>query len=82
MLFKAEWCGHCKHFLPIWEKISNDSNLNISFKIFDSEKNKKEIKEYNIDGFPTIMYKFNDKLIEYTGSRDVESIKHFISTYK
>lgn len=81
MLFKAEWCGHCKSFLPTWEKISNDSNLNINFKIFDSEKNKKEINEYNIEGFPTIMYKVNDKLIEYNGSRDVESIKKFISSY-
>jgi thioredoxin-like negative regulator of GroEL len=81
MLFKADWCGHCKNFLPTWEKISNDSELKVNFKIFDSDKNKKEIDEYNIQGFPTIMYKLGDKLIEYNGGRDENSIKEFILSY-
>ncbi len=81
MLFKADWCGHCKNFLPTWEKISKNTGLNVSFKIFDSDKNKKEIDEYNISGFPTIMYKVNDKLIEYNGDRDENSIKEFILSY-
>lgn len=82
MLFKADWCGHCKTFLPTWEKISNSSNLNVNFKTFDSEKNKKEMEQYSIQGFPTIMYKVGNKLIEYNGSRDENSIKEFISSYK
>jgi thioredoxin-like negative regulator of GroEL len=81
MLFKADWCGHCKHFLPTWEKISNDSNLKVNFKTFDSEKNKKEIEQYNIHGYPTIMYKVGNNLIEYNGNRDENSIKEFISSY-
>jgi thiol-disulfide isomerase/thioredoxin len=81
MLFKADWCGHCKHFLPTWEKISKNTDLNVSFKIFDSDKNRKEIDEYNISGFPTIMYKVNNKLIEYNGDRDENSIKEFILSY-
>jgi thiol-disulfide isomerase/thioredoxin len=81
MLFKAEWCGHCKNFLPTWEKISNDSNLKINFKTFDSEKNKNDIEKYNIEGFPTIIYKVGNKLIEYNGSRDEASIKEFILSY-
>jgi thioredoxin-like negative regulator of GroEL len=82
LLFKAEWCGHCKNFLPTWEKISNDTSLNINFKTFDSDKNKKEIKDFDIQGFPTIMYKVDDKLIEYNGSRDEKSIKEFIISYQ
>jgi thiol-disulfide isomerase/thioredoxin len=82
MLFKADWCGHCKHFLPTWEKISKNTDLNVSFKIFDSDNNKKEIEEYKISGFPTIMYKVNNKLIEYNGDRDENSIKEFIISYK
>ena len=81
MLFKADWCGHCKSFLPVWEKISKDNNLNISFKTFDSDKNKSDINKYNIQGFPTIIYKVNDQLIEYNGSRDEKSIIDFITKY-
>jgi thiol-disulfide isomerase/thioredoxin len=81
MLFKADWCGHCKNFLPTWEKISKNTDLNVSFKIFDSDKNQREINEYNVSGFPTIMFKVNDKLIEYNGDRDENSIKEFISSY-
>ena len=81
LLFKADWCGHCKHFLPTWEKISKDSNLKVNFKMFDSEQNKKEIKQYNVQGFPTIMFKSGNELIEYNGSRDENSIKEFILSY-
>ena len=81
MLFKADWCGHCKAFLPIWNQIINDSNLNINFTTFDSEEHKKEMQQYNVTGYPTIIYKVNNQLVEYNGSRDEKSIRDFISTY-
>ena len=81
LLFKANWCGHCKNFMPVWEKLSNDSNLDIKFTTYDSENNKSEISNYNISGFPTIMYKVNNKIIEYNGSRDENSLKEFIKAY-
>ena len=80
-LFKADWCGHCKNFLPTWDKISKDPSLKINFKLFDSEKDKETINTHNINGFPTIMYKSNKQLIEYNGSRDEKSIRDFISSY-
>jgi len=81
MLFKANWCGHCKSFLPIWQKIEKDPSLNVNFTTFDSVENKREMQLYNIEGFPTIIYKVNDKLIEYTGSRDEKSVREFIKSY-
>ena len=81
MLFKAEWCGHCKTFLPIWNNITSDSKLNVKFTTFDSVKHMKEIQDYNISGFPTILYKVNNELIEYVGNRDEDSVKKFIESY-
>ena len=81
LLFKANWCGHCKNFMPIWDKVSKDSNINIKFTTYDSDQNKSEIANYNISGFPTIMYKVNNKLIEYNGSRDETSLREFITSY-
>ena len=26
VLFHADWCGHCKKFMPEWNKISNEVN--------------------------------------------------------
>ncbi len=80
-LFKAEWCGHCQGFKPTWEKLKNEMETKIKFVTFDSEKNAKEIKEYNIEGFPTLIMKVGNKAIEYVGPRDEQSIKDFINQY-
>jgi thiol-disulfide isomerase/thioredoxin len=80
ILFKADWCGHCKQFAPVWEQINNESKLNCSFKTFDS-LDKTEIREYNITGYPTIILKTGDKNIEYVGSRDKKSIEEFVMNY-
>ena len=79
-LFKANWCGHCKAFLPVWEKLQNNVE-NIKFVTFDSEKDKDKMREYGISGFPTIILKNNNKAIEYVGVRDYDSVLNFINNY-
>jgi protein disulfide-isomerase len=81
ILFKASWCGHCKKFLPVWNNITNDSNLNVKFTTYDSDEHKNEMQNYKIEGYPTILYKVNNQLIEYVGSRDEQSVKDFINSY-
>jgi thiol-disulfide isomerase/thioredoxin len=80
-LFKAEWCGHCINFKPIWEKIQTEKSNNISFKSYDADKDKQAIKSFNIEGFPTLILTQGNKAIEYVGNRDYDSIIEFISTY-
>lgn len=79
-LFKAEWCGHCKNFKSDWEKLKENPNLKekVNFITMDSDKNKKEIDEWKIMGFPTIILKKGDNAIEYDGSRSVNAIEQFI----
>jgi len=80
-LFKAEWCGHCRMFKNTWEDLKNENKANINFITYDSELNKKEIKKYGIQGFPTLILLNNDKAIEYVGPRNKEAIEEFINQY-
>jgi len=80
-LFKDEWCGHCKNFKSTWEEMQNDSSLKkeIKFITMDSDKNQKEIAEWNVEGFPTIILKNDNKATEYNGPRTIDAIKEFIN---
>ena len=80
-LFKAEWCGHCKAFKSTWNELQNNVDNKINFVTYDADKDAKIMKEYNINGFPTLMIKSDNKIIEYNGNRDLNSIKDFINTY-
>lgn len=80
-LFKAEWCPHCRSFKPTWEGLKKELEDKIKFVTYDSEKNAKEIKTFNIQGFPTIIITVGDKAIEYVGPRDELSLKEFIDQY-
>ena len=80
-LFKADWCPHCINFMPTWESIKNNNKDKINFIKYDSQENREQIKEFGVDGFPTIILKIGDKAIEYVGPRDENSILNFIQQY-
>ena len=74
LLFKATWCGHCKHFMPVWDKLQKQFNSKFNFITYDSEKNKDKIEEWKIEGFPTLIIQNGNNKEQYTGSRDLESM--------
>ena len=80
-LFKAVWCGHCKAFMPTWEKLQKEMGKKVNFVTYDSDANSEEIKKYGIEGFPTIILQTHDKAVEYVGPRDENSLIEFINQY-
>ena len=59
-LFKAEWCHHCTQYIK--SNVYNDLFLNgdgkyenVVFATIDADKNQDMVKQYNINGFPTIV---------------------------
>jgi protein disulfide-isomerase-like protein len=78
VLFKAEWCGHCRNFKPTWEAMKN-SLTNIDFKTYDADNDESVMSKYGIQGFPTIVLEKNDKVIEYNGERSVDNIIQFVN---
>lgn len=78
LLFFAEWCGHCRRFAPIWNKlnIAIDKNKMNLLKI-DSEN--PVTKDFKIAGFPTLILINNNEGITYEGPRTLEDILGFLN---
>ena len=86
VLFYADWCGHCKKFMPTWEKVSKELDESSSVKLakFDCSKssedtNQQEImKKYNVKGFPTVLVFENGEVKEFEGERTETGLKTFL----
>ena len=80
MLFHADWCGHCKHFMPTWIKLKREyvdsDKLNL---VRISDKNTELIETFQIGGFPTIQLYDGKRFHEYTGGRDINNIRDYVN---
>lgn len=81
ILFKAEWCGHCKKFKDTWLNLKTKYNDKYDFITYDANINSKEISKFNITGYPTLLIQNNKNIVEYNGSRDEDSIVTFIDNF-
>ena len=52
--FWAEWCGPCRQFAPIFEKVSED-NPDITFGKVNTEEQQALATKYNVHSIPTLM---------------------------
>ena len=77
-LFKADWCPHCRTFLPQWEQLKSDHSDEYDFITYDSDKDSSEMQSWPIQGFPTIMVKKGKDVMEYVGPNEYNSVLKFI----
>jgi thiol-disulfide isomerase/thioredoxin len=80
-LFKADWCGHCIAFKDTWGKLQNNKEFNIKYNIYDADTHAAEMKNWNIQGFPTLILQTKDKAVEYVGPKTYEAVTNFIKEY-
>lgn len=80
ILFSADWCGHCKRFKPVWEKLKKE--LSNKYEFVNYKDNSKEVAEWGIKGFPTIYVANKDTAAQYYGERTPEAIKEFLKEVK
>lgn len=52
--FWAEWCGPCRSFGPVFERVS-DANPDITFGKVDTEAQQELASAFNIMSIPTLM---------------------------
>jgi thiol-disulfide isomerase/thioredoxin len=88
LIFKAEWCGHCKTAAPEFAKllaaspISLSGNRKAAVRMLDADQDKDAMAPYKdqVKGFPTILIQKGDKLIEYPGERKSEDVIAFATS--
>ncbi|MEE6514448.1 hypothetical protein FKM82_022596, partial [Ascaphus truei] len=75
--FYAPWCGHCKQFIPEYEKIAKTLKENdppIPVAKIDATVATEVAGKYEVSGFPTIKILKKGQPVEYDGSRTEEEI--------
>ena len=81
----AEWCGHCKRFMPEYQKLmsSYDKINGVKLYALDSEdpKNRDMIGKMGVKGFPTIRYYpkgLTESFHDYEGDRSAQAIMAYL----
>ena len=83
VLFKANWCSHCQHFLPTWNALIKLAPLNrINMVTVDSDEHKKFVERIkSLNGFPTLYFVPRiGPAVMYGGSRDPVSIVDYVNS--
>ena len=87
ILFKTEWCPHCKAAMPEWNKftryiakINDDLDFKIKTTIVDCDKQSSIAEKYNIEGYPSIIAIYKNKVYEYDAKPDKNNLITFIET--
>ena len=83
IFFYAPWCGHCQKFKPIFEetvKNAKEMNLSCNFAVVNSIKNEEISKQFEVEGFPTLILITKGEKFIYENERNSESIIKYIQT--
>mmetsp|Transcript_20526 Transcript_20526/g.43007 ORF Transcript_20526/g.43007 Transcript_20526/m.43007 type:complete len:410 (-) Transcript_20526:30-1259(-) len=76
--FYAPWCGHCKELAPVLESIVADKeNDFIAIGTIDAPANRKLAEKFDVQGFPTLYWRYNGEDFLHTGSRSRESLMSY-----
>ena len=81
ILFKTEWCGHCKKLKPVWNNIKTMYENKYTFVEYDGDNDKTEVQNYKVKGFPTLYIRSDDVVDEYLGPRDINSLSIFLENH-
>lgn len=79
-LFHMDWCGHCKKFLPIFDKASSYNIINNKWKFLKIAcSNHGEICNYlHLDRYPTIKVYIKSNELKIEPIRELDSLLEFL----
>ena len=86
ILFSVDWCPHCKVARPEWNKVAESTKSINGRKIIFTDINCTDetpevtsvIKQYNIEGYPTIKLIKDGKVIDFDAKPTEQHLKEFL----
>lgn len=81
-LFYTDWCPHCQNIKPEFKRLITNWNMakremywennklsyqDVNIEMVNCEKDKSTCKDFDVQGYPTMVLSIGDKNIEYTG---------------
>jgi hypothetical protein len=78
ILYHWNSCGHCRNFMPVWDRVTSFLHNYPSYKIEYDYMSQAPRYFGHITSFPRIVAYFNGEKHEYEGSRDPDSLTEFI----
>jgi thiol-disulfide isomerase/thioredoxin len=87
IFFKANWCGHCKRFKPVWDEFveecrtQNEPTKLLELDI-DNEESKPLMEKHNVRGFPHVVLTEDDhEDIVFTKNRTKDDLLNFLKEH-
>ena len=84
VLFRAEWCPHCRNFVSDWNDLEK-SNTDFKFVLVDESDidlvRIYEEKDIKASAYPTLFLGKNDEYMEYIGPMKKDSIQNFLKKF-
>ncbi|MFP4459913.1 MAG: thioredoxin [Candidatus Zixiibacteriota bacterium] len=80
--FFATWCGPCRRYAPILEKLAEEYKGKVNIVKVDVEKNRELATKYNVRSVPTsIIFKDGDAIDMFIGSLPEEELKRKLDSF-
>ncbi|KAJ2517371.1 hypothetical protein GGI11_003171 [Coemansia sp. RSA 2049] len=76
--FYAEWCPHCQHLAPVWEKLADSVKGRINIGSVNCEKTGSLCTSHGVQGYPTLKMLWEGETNDYKGSRDLENLLDYV----
>jgi len=81
--FTAVWCGPCKFYAPIFEKVQKEYSNDFVFAKVDVDENHQVAMQYQITGVPTTLFIRNGKVIQQAvGALNYDMLKNYLDSLK
>lgn len=81
--FTAVWCGPCKFYSPIFEKLQGEYSNDFIFAKVDVDENRQLAMQYQITGVPTTLFIKDGKVFQQAvGALSYDMLKDYLESIK